>query len=185
MTDRQFDEQIRLIRQGEKQGLKTIYEEYSRIIYSVIVAVLHSHENAQDVVSEFFLKLWSIADTYCPGGKHMRWLVTVARNMAIDFSRKYNREQFSADSDEVFSAKLCDPDSSTENMVIEKLCIDNALNALDSTEREIVNLRLMADMSFKDIAQLLKKPMGTVSWKYRTAIGKLKKLMGEVHADEE
>ncbi len=179
MTDRQFEHKIRLIVEGDRQGLKEIYEEYSKMIYSVVFEVLRSRENSEDVMSDFFLKLWSIANTYTFGGKHKRWLVTIAKNMAIDFVRKHKNEQFSID-DESCPAELFVNSSSTENTVIEKISIDSALDTLNNTEREIINLKLMADLSFKDIARLLNKPMGTVAWKYRGAMQKLKRLIREV-----
>ena len=93
MTDRQFERRITLIQQGDKQGLKEIYEEYGKTIYQCVYQILRSSHDAEDITSEFFLKLWRIADTYCFGGKHKRWLVTIARNMALDFLKKQKREQ--------------------------------------------------------------------------------------------
>ena len=183
MTDRQFERRITLIQQGDKQGLKEIYDEYGKMIYQCALGILHDPHDAEDITSEFFLKLWKIADTYCFGGKHKRWLVTIARNMALDLLKKQNRELVTLDDESGSSAgnELADT-VSTEDTVTGNMAVAEALEQLDDSEREIVNMKVLADMTFKDIAAVLGKPMGTVTWKYRNAISKLQKFMGEVNS---
>ena len=60
MDDLYFDACMELMRRGDKNGLKSIYEAYAPMIYHSIVAVVRNHENAEDLTSEFFIKLWSI-----------------------------------------------------------------------------------------------------------------------------
>lgn len=180
MTDRQFERRIKLIQQGDRQGLKEIYDEYGKMIYQCVFQVLHSPQDAEDVTSEFFLKLWKIADTYCFGGKHKRWLVTIARNMALDLIKKQSREQLTINDDD-FPDEPADT-VSTEETVAGKMAVAEALEKLDESEREIVNMKIFADMTFKDIAAVLEKPIGTVTWKYRNAIAKLREFIGEVYS---
>lgn len=176
MTDRQFERRITLIQQGDKQGLKEIYTEYGKMIYQSVFQILRNKQDAEDVTSDFFMKLWKIADTYCFGGRHKRWLVTIARNMALDALKKKNRESLVLDSED---APERSDGSTAEDTVIGNVAVAQALEKLDESEREIVNLRIFADMTFKDIAAVLKKPLGTVTWKYRSAILKLRENMGE------
>ncbi len=180
MTDRQFEKRITLIQQGDKLGLKEIYDEYGKTIYQCVFQILHNRQDAEDVTSEFFLKLWQIADTYCFGGRHKRWLVTIARNMALDLLKKRKREVLTLNEDTEEGVSKEPADSvSTEDTVAEKLSVAEALDSLEESEREIVNMRILADMTFKDIAAVLEKPLGTVTWKYRNAIEKLRKTVRE------
>ncbi len=180
MTDRQFEKRIALIQQGDKLGLKEIYDEYGKTIYQCVFQILHNRQDAEDVTSEFFLKLWQIADTYCFGGRHKRWLVTIARNMALDLLKKRKREVLTLNEDTEEGVSNEPADSvSTEDTVAEKLSVAEALDSLEESEREIVNMRILADMTFKDIAAVLEKPLGTVTWKYRNAIEKLRKTVRE------
>lgn len=181
MTDRQFERRIKLIQQGDKQGLKEIYGEYGKMIYQCVFQILHSPQDAEDVTSDFFMKLWKIADTYCFGGKHKRWLVTIARNMALDLIKKRSHEQLTINDDEDFRDEPADS-VSTEETVTGKMAVAEALDRLDESEREIVNMKIFADMTFKDIAAVLEKPIGTVTWKYRNAIAKLREFIGEVYS---
>lgn len=181
MTDRQFERRIKMIQQGDKQGLKEIYDEYGKMIYQCVFQILHSPHDAEDVTSDFFLKLWKIADTYCFGGKHKRWLVTIARNMALDLIKKKSHEQLTVNDAEDFSNEPADR-VSTEETVTGNMAVAEALDRLDESEREIVNMKIFADMTFKDIAAVLEKPIGTVTWKYRNAITKLREFIGEVYS---
>lgn len=183
MTDRQFERRIALIQQGDRQGLKEIYEEYGKTIYQCVYQILRSSHDAEDVTSEFFLKLWRIADTYCFGGKHKRWLITIARNMALDFLKKRSRELLSLDNDteEDTSAEIADS-SSAEETVTGNMAVAEALESLDESEREIVNMHVLAELTFREIAAILGKPLGTVTWKYRNAVTKLQKFVGEAQS---
>ena len=186
MTDSLFERQMLLMKQGDKQGLKEIYDEYGRLIYSVMVNVVKNNHNAEDLTSDFFLKIWSMTDNFLGGNGHKRWLVTIARNMAIDFLRKNGREELtidvdSNDSDDAgFSKKELADNVDSESTVIGNMTVNDALQKLEGLEREVINLKLFAELTFKEIAKILGKPLGTVTWKYRNAILKLQKYVKEV-----
>lgn len=171
MTDKAFEDSIGQIQKGNKNGLKTLYEEYNAMIYSAVFEILNNHQNTEDVVSEFFIKLWKIADTYRFGGHHRAWMLTIARNMALDHLRKYKREVFIEELD--MPKEPSHP--SHEEETVGKLGLIQALNTLEPEEREIVNLKIMGQLTFKEIAKIISRPMGTVAWKYQAAIGKLKR----------
>jgi len=171
MSEEQFENCMRLINQGDKSALKEIYENYLAYIYSIVYRVLENKENAEDVTSEFFIKLWDIADKYQFGGLHKGWLATIARNMALDFIRKRKHEQLT---DEVIE-QADQETSAVETRVVGELTIQKAMDVLNHEEREVVNMKVMGDLTFKQIAQILQLPMGTVTWRYQNAIKKLRR----------
>ena len=77
---------------GDRQALKEIYEAYLPYLYTVVFGVLQNKEDAEDVSTDVFLRLWETADRYKPGSGHKGYLATIARNMAIDHLRKRGRE---------------------------------------------------------------------------------------------
>ena len=182
MTDSRFESCILLIQQGDKGGLKEIYDGYAKTIYSVMLSAVKNHADAEDLTSDFFLKLWEkLADTYKQGNGHKRWLATLAHNMAIDFLRRNNRVELTIDTDEDENPRT-EPVSSDncEETVIGNLSVKEALEKLTEIEREIINLKLFAGFTFEDVAKILSMPLGTVTWKYRRAIEKLSKYVKEV-----
>ncbi len=185
MTDNRFETCILLIKQGDRSGLREIYNEYCKIIYSVMLSVVKNNADAEDLTSDFFLKLWEkLCDTYKSGNGHKRWLTVTARNMAIDFLRKNNRTELIIDNpdDDEENSPHIEPQSSdnTESAAIGNLTVREALEKLNNSEREIINLKLFVGFTFKEIAEALNAPLGTVTWKYNRALKKLTDYVKEV-----
>ena len=175
MNDFEFEACIRQIQQGEKEGLKSIYQAYVGLIYSVVYDMTGQKEDAQDITSEFFIRLWEKADSYRFGGKHKAWLLTIARNMTIDFMRKHNRELPMEELPEasVTGQEAVEADFSEE--VVGKLSMREAMKLLKPAEQEVLDLKIVGDLTFQEISDILKRPMGTVTWLYRMGIEKLRK----------
>jgi|GEM_PF-621050 len=169
MDDRLFEENMIRIRKNDQEGLRAIYEDYNSMIYSVILEVLHNRENSEDITSDFFLRLWNIAGTYRGGSGHRAWMITIARNMAVDFLRKHAREDLT---DEIPEHSENNTDS-PENRILSDMGLEQLLSLLSPEEKEVVNLKIMGDLTFQEIARILKKPQGTVAWRYRSALQKL------------
>ena len=70
MNEYQFEEAVARMVRGDKSGLKEIYENYVGYIYRIIFEVLRNKENAEDVTSDFFLRLWDKAEQFKPGSGH-------------------------------------------------------------------------------------------------------------------
>lgn len=185
MTEAQFESCIERIKQGDKDGLREIYENYIAFIYSVVYEKLQNKENAEDVTSDFFIKLWEKAGVYKPGGGHKGWMATIARNMSVDFLRRHRKEELTdimQDSEEENESRVSaksiyegEKISPVEQEAIGNLTLKEALGRLKDIEREILNLKIMGDFTFKEIAEILHMPMGTVTWRYREAIKQLRR----------
>lgn len=169
MDERQFEKAMARIVQGDKDALKEIYESYVGYIYRIIYEVLRNKENTEDVTSDFFIRLWNKAEQFKPGSGHRGYLATMARNMAIDFLRKYRREELTElmeDMGEEFGV---------EQEILGDMTVSQALDTLKPSERQIVSLKVLGELTFKEIAQCMQIPMGTVTWKYQNAIKKLRR----------
>ncbi len=176
MTDSRFESCIALIRQGSTEGLREIYEAYYKLIYSVMYSVVGNRMSAEDLTADFFVKLWErLAEAYRAGGGHKAWLAGCARNMAIDHQRRSRREQLTIDAPIEEGTAHTEPQSEDfTEAVIGDITVREALGRLSDSERTIITLKLFSDFTFKDISKSLSVPLGTVTWKYRRAISKLK-----------
>lgn len=183
MTDKEFDLSIGRILQKDKDGLKDIYTAYGTLIYQQMLAVVKSPQDAEDLTSDFFLRLWETAAQYRSGTGHRRYITVMARNMAIDFLRKRKHEEYTIDDDGVYTEEQADPEEPTDVQVESGMYFKQALEALNEAEKEIVNLRVGFDMTFKEISETLGIPLGTVTWKYAQALKKLKKTVKEGSID--
>lgn len=170
MKEQEFEACIQRIRAGDKEGLREIYEAYVGLIYTVIYELARQREDAQDLTSDFFIRLWEKADSYRPGGQHKGWMVTIARNMTMDHLRKRKREQQVEDMDKAAEAGR----GFTEELVGE-LAMEEAMARLKPSQRQVLDLKIMGEMTFREIADALGKPLGTVSWLYRQGIRQLRR----------
>lgn len=171
MEEITFEACICQIQKGEKEGLKQIYQAYVGLIYSVVYDMTGQREDAQDITMDVFIRLWERADTYRFGGKHKAWLITIARNMTIDFLRKHKRE---LPVEEV-------PEGEGEDMSLEvvgNLSFREAMERLKPGEREVMDLKILGGFTFQEISKVLKKPMGTVTWLYRQGLNRLRRYHG-------
>ena len=173
MEETRFSTCMKRVKNGDKSALREIYEEYIGYIYSIAYQVVLNKEDAEDVTSEFFIKLWRLADNYQKGNGHKAWLAAIARNMAIDLLRKNRREVLTEDFAD-FSAENAAPDD-VEGGVVSGMSLKEALETLNLKEREVVNMKIMGELTFQEIADILKQPLGTVTWRYQNAIGKLRR----------
>lgn len=168
MTEAEFEHCIEKICHGDKTGLKDIYTEYLPFIYRTVYGIVGNKENAEDITSDFFVKLWSLAPKYQKGEGHKGYLATVARNMAIDFIRK-NRREVLVESD------TGQRQESTEDQIVADISLKEALEKLHPDEKKIIDMKVLGEMTYKEISELLGIPIGTVTWRYQEGIKKLRR----------
>lgn len=173
MEEKQFSACMERMKSGDKSALHEVYEVYIGYIYSIVLQTVSNREDAEDVTSEFFMKLWRLADTYRGGNGHRAWMAAIARNMAVDLVRKTKREILTeefTDTEAEHASGAC-----VEQEVISDVSLQQALGMLKSGEREVVNLKIMGELTFQEIADILDIPLGTVTWRYQNAIKKLRR----------
>lgn len=186
VTETRFEECIHAMNNGNRDGLKEVYEEYVAYIYGIVRKLVPGREEAEDITSDFFIRLWEKSDTYRPGNGHKGWMASIARNMTIDHIRRYRREElvdFSAPKDVEgdyvqaagIAAKAASSNPGTEEQVISAVSMQEALGLLKETERRIIHMKIMGELTFQEIADILKEPLGTVAWRYREAVKKLRR----------
>ena len=113
-------------------------------------------------------------------------MATMARNMAIDFIRKYRREELTAllqdigagpEEEEQSKNRFYNEqtENEVEDSVLGEMSVQEALSHLKPSERQVVSLKVLGELTFKEISQIMNLPMGTVTWKYQNAIKKLRR----------
>ena len=184
MTNAEFEACIIRMKNGDKDGLKDIYEAYLPYIFRIILDILKNRANAEDVTSEFFIKLWEKADKFRPDSGHRAFISVMARNMAIDFLRKHDKEELTAMMQDLgqapdgiyHAAPGAVDENPTEAAVIADMSLQAVLSTLGETERQVVGMKVLGELTFKEIAEILECPLGTITWRYQNAIKKLKDL---------
>lgn len=170
MTDEQFESCMLRMANGDRQALREIYDAYLNLIFAVIYNTIRQREEAEDLTSEFFIKLYGLAASYRSGNGHRKWLTVIARNMTIDRIRRLDRE--------IVADELPEPGGDGEDFserVADRETLKSMINELTPAEKEVLDMKCGGELTFKEISEILEKPMGTVSWLYNSAIKKLRK----------
>ena len=121
-------------------------------------------------MQEVFVKLFLSPPE--PSIKNPRaYIFQMARNLAIDSIRKKSPQHISLD-------EIEDSIHQPLKDLSQKMDIENAMKSLPAQENQIVTLRIIGELKFREISEIMNLPLGTVIWKYQKAIGKLQKYLG-------
>lgn len=178
MTDKEFQHNLQLIQDKDKAGLRNIYQEYITLIYHTVLNIIKNKEDAEDITSEFFIKLANVSDKYISGNGHRTWLITIARNLTIDYIRKNKREIPAEEIYEDVTLTVM-PSSTPEESYLTKQSFKELIHKLNAKEQELITLKILGELTFKEIAAILNEPMGTITWRYQNAINKLRRFQDE------
>jgi RNA polymerase sigma-70 factor (ECF subfamily) len=197
---------MRAVIDGFQDALAALYDRHSRAVYGAALRTSRDPSMAAEVVQETFLALWNRAELYDPArGALPSWLLTIARNRAVDHLRSAGRRDRAASfssfgrddgSDQALAEWLtasgeligaAGPDPAPESALAGKelrRSIDEALATLDPTERSVIMLAYDGGLTQAEIAVRLGWPLGTVKTRTRRALGRLR-LMLERSADDD
>ncbi|MDD3190121.1 MAG: RNA polymerase sigma factor [Candidatus Pacebacteria bacterium] len=156
-----------------------IIKRYERKLLSYIVRISgFSKEDAEDILQEVFIKTYINLNSFDDQLKFSSWIYRITHNEVINsHRRKKARPQCVLDLDNDFLANLAS-DMKTDKEVDEnylKKNIGEILGRLNEKHREVLILRFWEDKDYKEISDILKKPMGTVA----TLISRAKKSFQE------
>ena len=169
MNTKDFNNLIRRISQKDKAALEVIYKEYGATIKLIGYQVTGDRHYAEDVLNEILIELWNKAVTFSYIKSPNVWMYRFAKYIAIDFYRtkiKKHKEVVSIDN------LTIEPQSYIS--VFSEIEFLDKLRDLGDMSREIIIMKIQFDFTFKEIAKHLKTPQGTVAWKYRNAMQRLK-----------
>ena len=162
------------MRQTDLKAYEELYKKYYNLVHNIAFSVLKNYENAEDIAQNVFVKIGNLEQEKLPKNYEASWLYTVTKNECISFIRK-NKETSSIE-----NRIENENDKNEIEAVIQNSSYQNLLGSLEQEEKQIIFLKIEAGYSFKEIAKLLKMPMGTVQWKYYKSLHSLKLLIGNL-----
>jgi len=163
------------MKQGiDRKALTFLYEKYSSGIYGFAYSIVKNQSQAEDVLQETFTKAILHLDISHGEKANKTWLYVTARNTALDLLRK---DKPTVAFDELFVVK-----AETTNQD-EIIMLNMAVKALDDRERQVFMLHIAGGFKYREIAQVLSIPPGTVGWIYSETKKKLKNLMNDIEGN--
>jgi RNA polymerase sigma factor (sigma-70 family) len=161
---------------GDRESAAAFVRRFQARVFGLAMSILHDSKAAEEVAQETFLRAWTHASAYDPRrGAVSTWLLTIARNIAIDSLR-------------VRRASPVDPDAllrledvagpSLDGDVGDRIQLRGALSHLPREQRRAVLLAAFLGYTAREIGEMDDVPVGTVKTRIRTAMGKLRSELG-------
>jgi len=171
---------LHAIARGDEAALASLYDRYRLILFGLLVRILGSREEAEDILQEVFIQVWRrAADFDEQRGKPFTWLVTLARSRAIDRLRQLSaRERLATASAQESPAEASDAAEDAYRGEQREI-LGAALDQLPDEQRKTLLLAYFEGLTQSEIASRLGAPLGTVKTRMRSGMIKLRELLGD------
>jgi RNA polymerase sigma-70 factor (ECF subfamily) len=176
------DLMARIVERDEK-ALDQLYERFSGALYAVILRIVKSREDADEILCEIFLQVWNKAATYdLARGATYTWLISMARNRAIDRIRSKGYKNSKQDADEPGELERLENPSSESPLEAVLLserasAVREALRGISPEQREVLEIAYFEGYTQSQIAERLRMPLGTVKTRMRDGMKALQSLL--------
>ncbi len=185
------DEDFRLVAKAQGGDLKSydaLVTRHRGRIFAMIRNMIHQEADAWDLSQEVFIKAWHALPRFEAKARFSTWLYRIAHNVVYDFTRKRKIDSAGELNDEIFDRNRIDPaavsvpaagESPDDSMAHGELRvkIEAALGKLSAEHREVVILKDVQGLSYKEIADVMESTLGTVMSRLFYARQKLQALL--------
>ncbi len=152
--------------------MASLFDRYSKVVYSVALRVLRDPASAEDVLQEIFMQVWRSPESFtATRGSLGGWLAVVSRNRSIDALRRRRPTE------QVEEFALASPynlaDEAERNSLIEKA--RGVMVSLPLEQRKTLEMAFFDGLTHSEIAEMTGDPLGTVKTRIRSALLSLRK----------
>lgn len=177
---------IEQAKDGDLEAFETLIINYEKLVYNVIYRLIGNPEDTYDLSQETFIKVYTKINQFDGSSKFSTWLYRIATNTCLDeLRRRKRKETFSIDqgiegeSGYIYPEQE-DKSENIENKIVEKekaLIIQKALGQVNEKNREALVLRDIQQLSYEEIADILKLSLGTVKSRISRGRQQVKKIL--------
>lgn len=168
MLNSELDKYIVQFKNGDDEAFNIIYDETKKIVYLSIYSIIKSKDVIEDLMQDTYLKAIRALEYYVLGTNFKAWISKIAHNLAIN---EYNKNKNIDSLDDEMAPEVIDER-------VDNSLLDSALRILEEEKKEemkeIFVYRIIFNMKFKDIANILELPKSTVFDIYNRAIKLIK-----------
>ena len=152
--------------------MASIFDRYSKVVYSVALRVLRDPSAAEDVLQEIFMQIWRNPDGFvATRGSLGGWLAVVSRNRSIDALRR-RRPADNIDEMPLASSYNLASEAETHSMMEKARLV---IHQLPPEQRKTIEMAFFDGLTHSEIAEMTGDPLGTVKTRIRSALITLRK----------
>lgn len=175
MTDKEI---IYLYNKGQREwAFNLIVKNYSERIYQHIRRFVYSHDDADDLTQEVFIKIWAALPSFRGDAQLFTWIYRIATNEALNFLRKQKiRALISLDSADSILVRKLEQDAYFNGDKLQTE-LQKAIIRLPEKQRIVFNLRYFEEMKYEDISEITGTSVGALKASYHHAYNKIKETL--------
>ena len=175
---------IRQIQAGDQEAFAQLVQTYQKPVYNLCLRMVSNPSDAEDLAQEAFLKAWRGLSFYKFESSFSTWLYRLTSNVCIDFLRQQKRKNTVSltvmEEEENRELEIYDPAPVPEEKAIDsenRRAVAAAMAQLEEEYRLVLSLRVVEELSYEQIADVLDLKVGTVKSRLARARDKLRKLL--------
>jgi len=172
----------RRLRERDAGAMRELYDRYGRLIYSMIQRIVRNSAAAEDLVQETFLRIWNRMPAFDQErGALGPWVLTVARNRAIDYLRSTDGRMSAGalDLDRLeHPGQFCDFDNRALSLDRARM-LKEAFEKLTPNQKTVIELAYYEGLSQTEMADRMQQPLGTIKTWVRSALKVLREQLTE------
>lgn len=169
---------------GDEKALEILIKRYLKPIYSFAFRFVSSSQEAEDIAQEVFIKMWRNLKKFDKNKKFKNWIFSITKNACLDAMKKKKTIPFSEfenkEGKNIFIETLAERGLLPDKLY-ERVDMMNELNLavakLPSEYRLVEKLHCIEELTFKEISQILNKPLNTLKSQHQRALIRLKKIL--------
>jgi RNA polymerase sigma-70 factor, ECF subfamily len=179
-SERDAEQLLLAAARGDQAAFAALYDRCGGLVYGIVRRVVRDPAQSEEVAQEVFVEAWRTATRFDPAkGSAQTWLLTMAHRRAIDRVRS---EQASRDRTERVGhrdrQRPFDEVAEEVEVRLEHAQVRDALSTLTALQREAVELAYYGGHTYREVAELLDTPLGTIKTRMRDGFIRLRDALG-------
>lgn len=174
LNKREDSDLVRAFKNGDIRGYNEIVRKYQQQVYWIIRKMVQSHDDADDITQEVFIKVHSALGDFREESNLFTWLYRIATNYAINHIRKVkvkNTVSFEVVTEQVVANEKEGGEALDEER--RRKILGEAIETLPPQQRAVFNMRYYDELPYEEIANILKKSVGGIKANYFHAVKKI------------
>ncbi|MFW5962928.1 MAG: RNA polymerase sigma factor [Bacteroidota bacterium] len=181
MTEYPDNEVLSLFRNEETRNFafKIIIKKYQERLYWHIRKIVISHDDADDVLQNTFIKVWNSLDNFREDSKLYTWLYRIATNESLTFLKQKRKKLFVSFVDVENQLKNTMESDDYFNGDYIQLKLQKAILTLPEKQRLVFNMKYFDEMKYEDMSEILDTSVGALKASFHHAVKKIEKYLKE------
>lgn len=163
-----------------RQAFSSVIEKYSQPLYWQIRRLVSSHDDANDILQNTFMKAWQSIDSFRGAAKLSTWLHKIAINESLSFLEK-EKKRLAQHTDHDESSYLLNSIEADKDIDGDELALAlrKAIATLPEKQRLVFNMRYYDDMPYEQISEILGTSVGALKASYHHAVKKIEQIFSD------